>query len=131
MVQPQAPPPLILLAEDDPEMRRLLSASLRRRGYRVREAASGLELAERLFADFDSGEDLPHLVVSDERMPGLTGLSALRALRKRAFATPVVLITAWGDASLHEEARALGAEVLDKPFDLEDLHRLVASALSP
>ena len=123
--------PRILLAEDDPDMRALLASSLRRRGYEVCEADSGGTLLARLFADHAAGADLPDLVVSDVRMPGGGGLSALRSIRDRAWATPMVLITAFGDRELHREALDLGARVLDKPFDLGDLHRLVASALSP
>ena len=121
--------PLVLLAEDDAEMRRLLASTLRRRGYRVTEAASGTELCTRLFSDVDDGEELPAVVVSDVRMPGLTGLAALRGLRRRAWATPFVLITAWGDRLLHREAEDLGAIVLDKPFDLDRLLAAVAGAV--
>jgi DNA-binding response OmpR family regulator len=123
--------PLIVLAEDDAAMRDLLAASLRRAGYQVFDVADGHALEARLFTDTDRGDDLPDLVISDVMMPGTTGLNALCSVRDRAWATPWVLITAFGGDGLHREAKDLGACVLDKPFALAELHRIVRLALSP
>jgi len=55
-------------------------------------------------------------------LPGFTGLELLAELRKSDWAFPVVLITAFGDETLHLEGKRLGAAmVLDKPFDIEEL----------
>jgi DNA-binding response OmpR family regulator len=62
-------------------------------------------------------------------MPGLSGLHALDWFHKvRAWHAPVIVITAFGDAQTHAQARQLGAHVLDKPFDLDALRRTIAIA---
>ena len=117
--------PLVVLAEDDAELRTLLAQSLRSWGLAVREAANGAELARLLFGP----DDLPDLLVTDVRMPGPSGLSTLRCMRVEAWATPVILVTAFPDDALRAEARELGAVVLEKPFPIERLKRVVAQAL--
>ncbi|MEQ1508150.1 MAG: response regulator [Myxococcota bacterium] len=113
----------VVVAEDDDELRALVVRALRADGYAVDTAATGLELADRLFAD-----EIPDVVVTDVRMPGVSGLAALRGIRARAWATPVILVTAFPDAALIAEAMSLGAVVLGKPFAIEDLRRLVRVA---
>jgi len=126
-----SPPPrrCVLVAEDDTEMRRLLVAVLARDGYRVSEATDAIELLT-LMTGWESGaEPLPHVIVTDERLPGGSGLALLEAVRGRHLPIDVVLITAFGDEALHARARRHGAlAVLDKPFDLDDLRTLLAQA---
>lgn len=119
--------PRALLAEDDPEMRALVAAVLRRDGYRVLEARNGVELASLVQSEvLQPTLGVPaDILIADVVMPGRTGLDVLTWLRSRDWATPVVLVTAFGSAELHDEARRLGAAVLDKPFELEELRRLV------
>lgn len=123
----------VLLAEDNRELRRLLAAGLRRNGYVVIEAATGFELLERL-GDLALRDEAFDLIVSDVRMPGPTGLVAVEGLRHATgapgVATPVLLITAFGDATTHAEARRLGAVILDKPFDIDDFRACAASMLA-
>lgn len=121
--------PRAVLAEDDPEMRALVRAVLQRDGYEVMEARNGPELAMLVRSEvLQPRMGLPaDLIITDVVMPGRTGLDVLAWLRSCDWATPVVLVTAFGSAELHEEARRLGAAVLDKPFDLEELRRLVRS----
>jgi DNA-binding response OmpR family regulator len=128
-------PPGILVAEDDPAMRDVLVQSLRAEGYQVFSAEDGLELFTSFddrfgpaivsrFADVD-------LILSDIRMPWLTGLDVLQELRAREQTVPVILITAFGDDATHAEARRLGAvEIFDKPFDMVDLLACIRTALS-
>lgn len=116
----------VLVAEDDVELRAVLVGSLRSWGYRVQETGSGTGLGHLLFG---TGDEPPDLLVTDDRMPGVSGMSALRAVRIQGWATPVVLVTAFPDREVEEEARELGAVVLAKPFALEELHRLVDAAL--
>ena len=124
--------PRILLAEDDEEMRRLLSTTLSRDGFEVIEAKDGNDLI-RLIGDqiFEGrGEPGIDLIVSDIRMPGLSGMNVLAGLRKADWATPVLLITAFGDKETHQEARRLGAVgVFDKPFDLDDFRTAVMNII--
>jgi CheY-like chemotaxis protein len=62
------------------------------------------------------------LVISDVRMPGLTGIEILEGMYKHKGFPPVVLITAFGDEETHEQAHRLGAVAMfDKPFDIDEL----------
>jgi CheY-like chemotaxis protein len=117
--------PWVLVAEDDCEMLRLLSSTLTRDGYDVLTAGSGLELFDRLRQARDD-EDLPTLLVSDIRMPGLTGLQVLGTIRRWGLSIPVILITAFPDEATLSEAEQYGAAaVLGKPFDMDDLRTAV------
>lgn len=119
--------PRVLLAEDDVEMRALVSAVLRRDGYEVIEARNGVELASLVQSEvLQPALGVPvDVLITDVVMPGRTGLDVLAWLRSRDRSTPVLLVTAFGSAELHEEARRLGAAVLDKPFELAELRRVV------
>lgn len=113
----------ILIAEDDPEMRRLLGATLRMPGHEIVLLDDGMSLREYLEAR--GASEPPALIVSDIQMPGWTGFNVLQYARSRIPATPVVLITAFGDPQTHSRAHELGAAaVFDKPFDMLELKRL-------
>lgn len=128
-----APPPLsdasptrrpcVVLAEDDREMRMLVATTLRRAGWDVVEAGDGVDLLECVAwvtGARDDGSDC--VLVSDIRMPGMSGLDALERLREIGWAGGIILITAFGDEATHTRASELGATmVLDKPFDLDTL----------
>jgi DNA-binding response OmpR family regulator len=125
--------PRLLLAEDDFDMRTLLAWSFRRIGYEVVECPDGVRLLDFLFStdspadpgDFD-------LIVSDIRMPGVTGLEVLEGIRESKGFPPMILITAFGDRETHEKARRLGAAaILDKPFEIEDLLARAREIVSP
>ncbi|RKH08817.1 response regulator [Corallococcus sp. CA047B] len=115
--------PRVLIAEDDREMRRMLARALGRRGCDVHEVPNGRELLGTLTRGLAGVEGTaPDVIITDVRMPGVTGLEALARLRRVDWATPVILITAFGDAATHAEAHRLGAAfVFDKPFDLDVL----------
>jgi len=124
-----ARPPRILLAEDDPDMRGLVAWALRKDGYEVIEASDGVGLLVE--CAMRAGDDALDMIISDVRMPDLTALEVLSALRCRDFPTPIVLITAYGDPRTRAEARALGAiTVLDKPLDLTKLRATVRDNIS-
>jgi CheY-like chemotaxis protein len=111
--------PRILVAEDDDDMRALLSQILHSSGYEVAEFSDGLRLMARLASagpgEFDA-------IVSDIRMPGVSGIEVLEGLKGCEGAPPMILITAFGDSETHELARRLGAAAMfDKPFDVEEL----------
>jgi DNA-binding response OmpR family regulator len=117
-----ASPARILLAEDDRELRCLLATELRKEGFTVEEAGSGFDLLE-LLGESTVRNQTFDLIVTDIRMPGLTGLSLVEGLRNGitpgTSGTPVILITAFGDEETHAEANRLGAAIFDKPFDLD------------
>lgn len=120
----------VLLADDDYELRRMLASELRREGFSVVEAGSGFELLERMgdAALHDSAFDL---IVTDVRMPGVTGLVVVEGLRSStAPTTPIMVITSFGDAHTHAEAARLGAVILDKPFDLDEFRAQATSMVA-
>jgi DNA-binding response OmpR family regulator len=132
-----APARRILLAEDDGELRSLLAWTLVEEGYDVVEARNGTEVLNYLeprFLDarmYGRCQDVD-LVISDLRMPGHSGMDLLSSLRRHDQVTPFVLMTAFGDDLTHARARELGASlVLDKPFDVDELLRILRRILPP
>jgi CheY-like chemotaxis protein len=123
----RAAPLRVVLAEDDDEMRTMLSALIRAEGYDVVEARHGIELLELVESMVlrSDGEAVVEMIVSDVRLPGMTGLSAVAQLRRSDWNTPVVLISAFADPETRAEAARLGAIMLEKPFDLQELMWLV------
>jgi CheY-like chemotaxis protein len=113
----------ILLADDDLEMRKLLSWSVRRRGYEVIECADGASLRRQLTLSSPTSSWEPFdLLISDVRMPGADGLQVIEQASASAKLPPVILITAYPDQQLSEQARRLHTAVLlAKPFDVSEL----------
>jgi DNA-binding response OmpR family regulator len=131
LADPELLPPRILLAEDDTELRALVSGDLRHAGYSVVECADGAALLRRLDSTSRREGLGVDLVVADVRMPGLTGLEVLERLRGADPFTPYIIITAFGSSETRCAAVRLGAmAVLDKPFEIKDLLRLVEDAIS-
>jgi DNA-binding response OmpR family regulator len=124
-------PPRILLAEDDGDMRRLIGEALRKDGYEVIEVGDGGRLLVRLAHEFadEGGPDLADLLVSDVRMPVCSGMQILEQMRAVRWKTPVILMTAFGDAATRQRALSYGALLLDKPFDVDDLRTAIACML--
>jgi two-component system response regulator (stage 0 sporulation protein F) len=122
----------ILLAEDDEEMRKLLALMLRKEGYRVTECSDGLSLLDMLSSFFLNDEEHENfnLIISDIRMPGITGMEILMGANEMDNFPPIILITAFGDKETHMQAERLGASALfDKPFDIKEMLKEVASIL--
>lgn len=118
----------ILLADDDREVRIVLSSGLRKDGHEVIEVGSGHELLEYLGMSGVHGGMFapPDLVISDIRMPGFSGLDVLTGIFVTDWPVPVILITGFGDDETHRLGRTLGAlAVFDKPFDVDDLRSFV------
>jgi len=115
--------PKILLAEDDYEMRRMLAFRLRKEKYEVIECRDGYQLLDHMGNPvFEGQPDDFDLIISDIRMPGITGLEVLEGIYQSEWFTPMILITAFGDTEVHAKAEALGAAAFfDKPFDIEKL----------
>jgi len=113
----------IILAEDDYEMRSLLAMSLRKCGYEVIECSDGIGMLahlETFFLPEEFNRQPVDLVISDIRMPGVTGMELLEGKPKDRDFPPMILITAFGDAETHEIAHKFGAAaIFDKPFDLD------------
>jgi DNA-binding response OmpR family regulator len=124
--------PLVLLVEDDREMREMLATVLRREGCRVIETLNGEEAVAWLGSGALEGEltRIPTLIVSDICLPHVSGLEILAGVNRAAHRIPVILITGFGDEETHARAQDLGAErVLDKPFSIGEFRTAVAHAL--
>lgn len=113
----------VLVAEDDHELRRIVCEYLTRQGWTVHEAASGsavLDTFESTYRDAFPAARID-LLVTDVSMPGLSGIEVLRRLRAARWGTPVILVSAFPDRQLVDEAARRGVPLLEKPFSLVDL----------
>ncbi len=114
----------ILVADDDPSIRTVLSQALRREGYDVSAVDSGAEL----FRLASAGEG--DLVITDVMMPGESGLDLLPKLRKRRPDMKVIVMSARNALTMAVTASERGAlDFLPKPFEIVDVLALVARAL--
>lgn len=116
--------PRVLVAEDDPALRKLMAQLLAFEGYLVTEAADGLTMLDAVQISGHSCEDTFDLIVTDVRMPGLTGLDALAMLRQSGCNTPAIIVSALPGNMVQPQARELNALFLPKPFSLENLRRI-------
>jgi DNA-binding response OmpR family regulator len=125
--------PRVLVVEDDGQLRRLMGARLRARGYDVVEAEDGVDLLGWMGSTMWTPDEAPiDAVVTDVNLPDMTALEVLAALRVRDAAIPIVLVTGVTDVRIHQEAYALGASaILTKPFDLEELGTLLTGLTAP
>src|ERR1700722_502970 len=115
--------PRILIVDDDPGQRSLLDSFLRGQGFETVVVDSG----ERALETLRSGKF--DMMVSDVRMPGLTGLETLRRARKEHATLPVLLVTAFTDVRDAVAAMRDGAvNYLAKPIDLDELLATVRTA---
>src|SRR6056300_792484 len=70
------------------------------------------------------------LVISDIRMPEISGLELLSRIRESYPATKVIIMTAYGSSEVHEEANARGCfKYIEKPFEITDLRQLILEAI--
>ena len=116
---------MVLIVEDDREMRSLLCDEMYDLGVSIREAADGDE-ALRLVLD-----TRPTLILTDLRMPA-GGLDYIARLRTFAPGVPIVLLTSFGDSQTKAAALAIGVEAyFDKPVRLSDLKGEVRRLLGP
>lgn len=115
--------PRILIVDDQPELRGLLAAHLRRHRYEVVEASDGNELLLELL------ENRPvDLIICDLDMPLMSGLEALIKLRQSDWTMPFILMTGFATPETHQKANQMGAAyVFEKPLDI---HHLVSTAQS-
>jgi DNA-binding NtrC family response regulator len=123
--------PRLLLAEDDDDVRWSLAEILESEGYEVIAVSSGSALLEHLGSAFlfEQRTTPPDVIVSDIRMPGVSGLKVLEGVRQRGWNIPVVLITAFGDDETRARAMRLDATLLSKPLDLNELQAALSRVM--
>jgi two-component system response regulator FlrC len=114
----------LLVVDDEPQMLIAINETLRRSGYSITTAGSGLEAIRKL------KEKYYQLVITDMRMPEVSGLDLLRKVKNLAPQTPVILLTAYGTIQNAVDAMRDGAyDYLLKPFSSESLESIVRRAL--
>ena len=121
-----SPKPVVLVADDDPDILLLISLTLERDGYEVVTAKNGLEAYDRAL------ERTPHLILLDLMMPGLDGREVTRRLRteKETRNVPIMIVTAFAEESQALDALEAGADAyMKKPFSPRDLLARTASLL--
>jgi len=114
----------ILVVDDEATIRSSLVEALNAVGYKVDSAETGEDaLARCHLEEYD-------LLITDLKLPGVTGLEILQALRNQGRATPVIMMTAYGDVDTAVQAMRLGAyDFIQKPFKLGDIKKQVRAAL--
>jgi DNA-binding NtrC family response regulator len=121
----ETPSARILVVEDDPDIRAILTRFLERRGYGVKVAVDG---AEALCVLQEKPVDL---VLSDVRMPRMDGLELLQAVRQRDPDVQMVLMTAYSTVRDAVEAIQGGAaDYVEKPIDFRRLERVVSNVIA-
>ena len=121
-----SPSPLVLVADDDPDILDLVRYHLERSGYEVATARDGLEAVKL------AGELAPSLAVLDVMMPSLNGFEVTRRLREDPATReiPVILLTARAQESDVQEGFAAGADdYIRKPFSPRELSARVQAVL--
>jgi CheY-like chemotaxis protein len=121
----------VLVADDDDALRTVVVEALRADGYIVVEARDGEELLAVIADTVGNPATRPDVIVTDVKMPKLSGLGVLEELRRTHVCLPVVMMTGFLPDSVEVLARRLGAMgVLRKPFDVDDLRTAVMHAHS-
>jgi len=121
-------PRTILVVDDFDDTRLLLRTWLERRGFRVVEAANGLQAIKQ--AESES----PDLIIMDVQMPQLDGLSATRRIRglKAMGSVPIVAVSAYGAEQFRDQALAAGCdEYVSTPFEPATLEGIIRSLVHP
>jgi two-component system, NtrC family, response regulator AtoC len=113
----------ILVADDEPNLRRVLVTLLRRDGYEVVQASNGAEAIEMLNQEID-------VVITDLRMPEADGMDVLRCASRGFPQVPVIMITAYGSVGQAVEAIKAGAfDYIEKPFEQDVIRAIVDKAV--
>ena len=114
----------ILVVDDSPVMRKLVTRSIRQAGYDVdvveaEDGAHALQVTE---------DECPHLILADWNMPNMTGIEMLAALRERGNQIPVGFVTSESTSEIRATAQQAGASFfLSKPIDPTQLDTALTS----
>ncbi len=110
--------PRVLVVDDEPDARELLSEFLTAKGYAVLTASNGEDALRKL------KEERPHLILLDIRMPKMDGLETLRRVREIDHEVGVIMVTAVNEEETGRQALKMGAfDYITKPMDFQYLER--------
>lgn len=116
---------LVLVVDDEPELREILREEFEYFGYDVLEAVNGTRALEIIEANPID------VVVSDIRMPGGSGTDLLsNILSRKGWQPPVILVSAFADANTQDQGIIGAFAYLSKPYDLEVLMKHTAEAIA-
>lgn len=114
----------LLIIDDQLGIRLLLSEVFKKEGYDTYQAANGIEALALI------RENEPDLVLLDMKIPGMDGLEILRRIRSVWTSLKVIMMTAYGELDMIQEARDLGAlKHFTKPFDIDEIRIEVKGVL--
>lgn len=110
----------LLIVDDQTGIRLLLDEVFRREGFETRLAANGMEALQAM------KEEVPGCVLLDMKMPGIDGIEVLKRLKSEWPEVPVIMMTAYGEIELTEDALKIGAKkYFTKPFDIYEVRDAV------
>lgn len=110
----------LLIVDDQPGIRMLLEELFKQETFNTKSAESGGE-ALRIIQ-----KNVPDLVLLDMKMPGIDGIEVLKRIKREWPHIPVIMMTAYGEVELTEQAAQLGADrYFTKPFDIFEVRSAV------
>ena len=113
----------ILIADDDPNLRKVLTIELSGEGFEIQATDSGVRALELI------EKDEPDVMILDLNMPGLSGMEVLKRIKNLDSSVEVIVLTGYATVSTAVEAMKLGAcDYVTKPFELESLKAIIEKA---
>ncbi|PYZ92472.1 two-component system response regulator [Salipaludibacillus keqinensis] len=110
----------LLIVDDQFGIRVLLKEVFEKDGYETYDASNGVQALSII------EEHNPDLVLLDMKIPGMDGLEILREIRKKELTTNVIMMTAYGELEMINEAKKLGAIAhFAKPFDIDEVRNKI------
>ena len=122
----------ILVIDDDKLVLKTLAKYLKNCGYSVTTASSGLEALDKI----DKSPGIPDLIISDIRMPGISGIETLRQIRERIRnnnkTIPTIIITGYAGDEPYRQEEGIGiSDYLYKPFEIDEFIKIVKKNIEP
>ncbi len=120
---------LVLVVDDEPDVRKVVRMTLEKSGYDVIEAEDG----EKAIEEIKKGEHsiLLNLIITDIRMPNMNGIDVINYYRKEWTSVPIIVLTGFPDLDMATTMLQHGvSDYLVKPVESEKLRASVAKALS-
>lgn len=120
---------LVLVVDDEPDVRKVVRMTLEKAGYDVIEAEDG----EKAIEEIKKGENsiLLNLIITDIRMPNMNGIDVINYYRKEWSSVPIIVLTGFPDLDMATTMLQHGvSDYLVKPVEAEKLRASVAKAIS-